>query len=90
MEPSRKKRPCSRNMCSVGLMITDRLPVVMLPGVLHIVGIGNTPVPVDDRESQSLRVMVETGLPLNTDEAYTVGQQIRVVRGPWPAPTDMC
>ncbi len=62
--------------------VTDRLPVLMLPGVLHIVGIGNTPVPVNDRELQSLRVLVETGLPLNTDEAYTVGQQIRVVRGP--------
>lgn len=61
---------------------TNRLPVLVLPGVLHIVGVGKTPVPVDERELQSLRVLVETGLPINTDEAYTVGQQIQVVRGP--------
>jgi transcriptional antiterminator NusG len=62
--------------------IQRRLPVLMLPGVVHIVGFGKTPVPVDEEELESLRVLVEAGLPLNPDEAYTVGQPVRIDRGP--------
>jgi len=62
--------------------ITNRLPILILPGVVHIVGMGKIPVPVEDREIESLRVLIKTGFPINAHEAYTVGQQIKIVRGP--------
>ena len=44
--------------------VLHRLPILTIPGILHIVGIGNTPSAVDERELESLRTVVEAGLPL--------------------------
>jgi transcription antitermination factor NusG len=60
----------------------DRLPIVTLPGIVHIVGSGKTPLPVDERELESLVVLIRTGLPVRAEETYTVGQKIHIVRGP--------
>ena len=62
--------------------VKDRLPVLTLPGIVHIVGSGKIPLPVDETELESLRVLIRTGLPVRTEERYTVGQKIRIVRGP--------
>jgi transcriptional antiterminator NusG len=60
----------------------NRLPILTLPGVVHIVGFGKTLVPVDDSELESLRVLIEAGLPINPNESYTVGQKVRIEQGP--------
>ncbi len=60
----------------------NRLPILMLPGVVHIVGIGKLPVPVDEEELESLRVLVAAGLPINPDEQFTIGQKVRIEQGP--------
>ncbi len=62
--------------------INDRLPVVSAPGILHIVGLGKQPVPVDEAELESLRIVVRAGLPVRPGTEYVVGQQIRIDRGP--------
>jgi transcription termination/antitermination protein NusG len=61
---------------------TNRLPILTLPGVVHIVGLGKTPAPVDATELESLKVILKTGLPLNADESYTVGETVRIDEGP--------
>jgi transcription antitermination factor NusG len=62
--------------------VRNRLPVLSLPGVVHIVGLGRTPVPVDEREMESLRIVVNSDLPVTPEPALAVGQPIRVERGP--------
>ena len=62
--------------------VNDRLPVLIVPGVSHIVGLGRQPAPVSERELESVRILVKGGLPLRPDEPYTVGQSIRIQKGP--------
>jgi transcription antitermination factor NusG len=62
--------------------VNDRLPILIVPGVAHIVGLGRRPVPVSERELESVRILVRGGLPLRPDEPYTIGQSIRIQKGP--------
>ena len=62
--------------------VNRRLPVLTVPGVLHIVGIGKTPLPVSEDEIGSLRAVVSASLPIKADEVYTVGEKIQIDHGP--------
>jgi transcription antitermination factor NusG len=62
--------------------VNNRLPILMVPGVVHIVGVGKRPVPVDESELESVRILVKAGLPIRPDEPYTIGQAIRIQKGP--------
>jgi transcription termination/antitermination protein NusG len=62
--------------------VQKRLPILMIPGIVHIVGLGNTPCPVDDEELESVRLLVQSALPLNPNETFSVGVPIRVTAGP--------
>jgi transcriptional antiterminator NusG len=62
--------------------VNRRLPVLTVPGVVHIVGVGKTPLPVSEDEIGSLRVVVSAGLPIKTDEVYLVGDKVQIEDGP--------
>ena len=62
--------------------VTNRLPILTLPGVVHIVGLGKTPAPVDAEELESLKVVIQAGLALNPNEPYTLGEKVCVQEGP--------
>jgi transcriptional antiterminator NusG len=62
--------------------VNRRLPVLTVPGVVHIVGVGKTPLPVSEDEIGSLRVVVSASLPIKADEVYTVGDKVQIDRGP--------
>ena len=59
-----------------------RLPILIVPGIMHIVGVGKTPIPIDPEEIESLRLLTQAGLPMNRDEPYVVGQKVVVKMGP--------
>src|SRR5580704_5645490 len=40
----------------------NRLPILTIPGVLHFVGIGKTPVPIDDSEITAIQMATGSGL----------------------------
>jgi transcriptional antiterminator NusG len=61
--------------------ISERLPVLMLPAVVHIVGIGRTPVPIEDEEIESLRLTLDSRLPVHPVD-YIVGECVRITSGP--------
>jgi transcription antitermination factor NusG len=62
--------------------VNKRLPILTLPGIVQIVGFGNVPTPIDETEVASLKVLLQAGLPVDTGEAYYVGQRIRISAGP--------
>jgi transcription termination/antitermination protein NusG len=62
--------------------VNRRLPVLTVPGVVHIVGVGKTPLPISEDEIGSLRVVVSASLPIKTDEVYTVGDKVQIDKGP--------
>jgi len=59
----------------------NRLPIMTVPSVVHIVGYGNVPQPVDPSEMASVFTLIQTNLPA-TPCAYATGQRVRIHEGP--------
>ncbi len=64
------------------LKVEHRLPLLMIPNVLHFVGIGRTPVPVDAEEIDAIQTAVRSGLLTEPWPFLTVGQKVRLEEGP--------
>ena len=60
----------------------NRLPVLTIPGVVHIVGFGNEPKPVDPAEILSLFKLIETRLHANPHPYLPVGRRVQIRTGP--------
>jgi len=58
------------------------LPVLQTPGVVQAISFGGKPVPVDDGEIASLRILVCSSVPLFPRAFLHVGQKVRIKRGP--------
>jgi transcription antitermination factor NusG len=59
-----------------------RLPILMTPGVVEVVGRGNRPEPVDDTEIASIRTVALAGRPVQPWPFLRLGQRIRLEAGP--------
>jgi transcription antitermination factor NusG len=59
-----------------------RLSLLTIPGVLHLVGIGKIPVPIDDAEIAALQSTVRSGLSAEPWSFLEVGQRVRLEDGP--------
>lgn len=62
--------------------VSKRLPILMAPGVVHIVSCGRIPQPVEEREMASVISVVESGLPLSPHPFLSIGQPVELDRGP--------
>jgi transcriptional antiterminator RfaH len=60
----------------------DRLPILVTPGVIQVVGIGRNPAPVDDAEITNIQTAVQSGLPRQPWPFLQSGQRVRVECGP--------
>lgn len=61
--------------------INNRLPVLIQPGLVHIVGCGKQAIPVEDHEIESLKIVMRAGLPVQREESVTLGQWVRIEKG---------
>src|ERR1700686_1559151 len=59
-----------------------RLPILMTPGVVGVVGRGNKPEPVDDTEIDSIRTVALAGRSVQPWPFLKLGQRIRMQSGP--------
>jgi transcription antitermination factor NusG len=59
-----------------------RLPLLTIPGVLHLVGIGKTPTPIEDAEIAAIQTAVRSGLLTEPWPYLEAGQQVRLEDGP--------
>jgi len=59
-----------------------RLPLLTIPGVVHFVGIGNIPVPIDDAEIASIQTAIHSKLWTEPWPFLEVGQRVRLAHGP--------
>ncbi len=62
--------------------INKRLPILVTPGVIHVVGIGKTPHPVDNAEIAALQAIVISGLQAEPRSYLNIGQRVRIELGP--------
>jgi len=59
-----------------------RLPLLTIPGVLHLVGVGKTPVPIEDVEIAALQATIRSGLLAEPWPYLEIGQRVRLNEGP--------
>jgi transcription antitermination factor NusG len=60
----------------------ERMPVLVTPGVLHFVGIGKTPVPVEHSEIAAIQTLVQFGSVVRPWPFLQEGDRVRVDDGP--------
>ena len=58
--------------------VHNRLPVLITPGVISVVGRGKTPVAVDDREILSIQAAVGSGIRMEPWPYVEIGERVRV------------
>jgi len=61
--------------------VNKRLPILVTPGVMLIVGMGRTPLPVEDSEIAALQSIVNSGLQVECWPFLKLGQSVRIDRG---------
>src|SRR5258708_25436764 len=62
--------------------LNKRLPILTVPGVVHIVSCGKTPQPVDEREMAAVLSVMQSGLPARPHRFHSIGQSVELDRGP--------
>ena len=60
----------------------DRLPVLITPGVVQIVGTGKTPIPIEEQEIAAIQRVGSSGLSTMPWPYLQVGQMARIEEGP--------
>jgi transcription antitermination factor NusG len=63
------------------LDVVRRLPILVTPGVIDIVGLGKIPEPIPDREIEAIQTIARAGAPAVPWPYLRVGQTVRVTRG---------
>src|ERR1700733_7254952 len=66
--------------CRSGAGVLGR--IVTTPGVIRILGFGNTPAAIPDTEVQALRTIVKSGLPVESYPFFQSGDFVRICEGP--------
>jgi Transcription antiterminator len=59
-----------------------RLPILTTPHVISVVGVGRTPVPVDDKEIAAIREVMNSGQDAKPWPYLHDGQKVRIKGGP--------
>ncbi len=59
----------------------NRLPILVTPGVIAVVGRGRIPVPVEDSEIRAIQTVVSSGLQAEPCPYLEVGQKVRIENG---------
>jgi len=62
--------------------VSARLPIVVTPGVMMILGVGRLPAPVAETEISAIRHVIDSGLQAVPCAYLTVGEKVRVESGP--------
>jgi len=61
--------------------VHDRLPILKTPGVILVLGIAKTPVPIDSAEIDAIRTIVGSGLQSQPWPFLQVGARVRIEHG---------
>ena len=62
--------------------VNKRLPILVTPGVLEVVGIAKTPYPVDEAEVAALQSIVVSSLQVEPRSYLNIGTPVRIEIGP--------
>jgi transcription termination/antitermination protein NusG len=74
--------PLFQGYVFVHLLLSDRLKVLQVPGVVRLVGFGGLPAPLPDEQMESLRTGLVGRLLVEPHPFLAVGKRVRIKRGP--------
>ena len=60
----------------------SRFPIVSTPGVVSIVGFGDSPAPIADIEIEAIQAVLHSGFAAEPCPFLTEGQRVRIKHGP--------
>jgi len=60
---------------------SDRVPILKIPSVIRVVGIGYTPLPIPEHEIAAIQRVVESGLYVLPHPFVKVGEAVRIQGG---------
>jgi transcription antitermination factor NusG len=58
--------------------VHNRLPVLITPGVISVVGRGKTPIAVEDAEMLSLQAAIRAGVAMEPWQYLEIGERVRI------------
>jgi transcription antitermination factor NusG len=58
--------------------VHNRLPILITPGVIAVVGRGKTPVAVDDTEIVSIQAAIQSGIHIEPWPYVEIGERVRI------------
>jgi transcription antitermination factor NusG len=58
--------------------VHNRLPVLVTPGVISVVGMGKTPIAVEDTEILSLQTAIGSGIQMEPWPYVEIGERVRI------------
>jgi transcription antitermination factor NusG len=61
--------------------VQTRLPVLITPGVIQVLGAGSTPIPLSEVEVSSLQTAIKARLPVEPFPFLDAGQRVRINKG---------
>jgi transcription antitermination factor NusG len=59
----------------------NRRPLVITPGIIRILGMGERPMPIEDHEIEAIQLALASGLPSQPWPYLKVGERVRVNYG---------
>lgn len=74
--------PLFSGYCFAQFMWQDRLSVREVPGVVQIIGSGNSPEPVPGEEIDALKKLMDSTLSYDAHPYLREGMAVEVIRGP--------
>jgi len=61
--------------------VDRRLPILTIPGVMHVVGVGKRPEPIEEAELRAVECFIASGLPVEPWPYLRTGQVVEVDQG---------
>jgi transcription antitermination factor NusG len=61
--------------------LSDRVPILTTPGVVLIVGRGRTPLPIESKEVEAIRLALNSGQQVVPWPRLEVGRSVRIEEG---------
>ncbi len=59
-----------------------QLPILSIPGVLHVVGLGRVPTPIEPAEIEWIRAVLASGVPVQPWPFLEIGELVAIKGGP--------
>jgi transcription antitermination factor NusG len=60
----------------------NKQPIISVPGVIRFVGMGNTPVPIEDSQMHALQVAMKSEARLGPWPYLNIGHEVEIRQGP--------